>query len=522
MPNKNINSKYFNLESWVYPKRKELLEKFIVILFSQLNSVYIYGGGTLTRKILDAIPAKDRLKVKAIIDKNFRNLTYEVPVISVEEFSQIREPVVDVLLSHYDWEWLLISKLVLLGLDNVKIHTIFSSDNYCTDSDLVFEDVAGNKEKRRVVFITLKNNIKILHDSLIKNLPRDQFELFRLDMSREYVPVYGVYDREICCYRSLLFLEHYLTEISPDLIYVHDQIETMFFLPDYIKRMFPSCKVVWEPYDLLSNCHADMGVLQESKGLNQEQLDWFLSNEKKCLEEVDFIVHKEMEGVGKLNLKKIPDYYYSYIASSVTGLTKKTMMRPIGLVYAGTVVSVPDDDGFNGAGYLRDEFARILTHSNVYIDVFLNSSQDEIDTLYCKYKELEESCHEFRIFPRKNEDELVKVLSGKYSWGLVLALCKDGALDSTLAKNSSSKKLYTYFTAGLPVIITKEAVGMSQLVENYGLGIAVPWKDHGDIGDILDNMTDKEYLQYQENIRQFLLKNEEDSMIREFMDILLV
>ncbi len=505
--------------NWLYPRDIQAVVSYLEIILENKKNIYLYGGGSLTKEILGKLPAQVKKNIKGIIDQNHSTITYDLEVTDIESFVKNKNKYDAIVLCHYDWETMFLDRLRIYRVPDQYIVPIFSSPTFSDfiELDDFYRQCEYDKSKKVCIFITLKNQTKILDDLFLASLPRDDYIYARIDMSRDYVAFDGTYDIEINAYRSLILLCQYITTLKPKVIHIHDQIETLYFLPRYLKERFPDIVLVWEPYDLVSHCLPSPSVFAESKGLLTDQNNWFFENEKYNIKNVDMILHKEIGGIeGVLGRRQIE---YDFVVETdkfvLPEISEKVRTR---LVFTGSVFNSRDTDKFNQTSHLLNDFFQIVRNINVSVDLYLNSGRDKWNTFYENYVELDKAKKNFCIRERVEENELIAVLPEKYGWGLILLHCPNGKIDETLAAKTYARKMTTYLKAGLPVVVTKQAEGMAEIVERNGLGLVVAWEDHGQLGDMITDLSAKKYQEFRNNVQNYVLRHDVSSVVSRYCD----
>jgi hypothetical protein len=329
----------------------------------------------------------------------------------------------------------------------------------------------------------MKGDIKLLGDSVIRALRERGYCVIRLDMSRQHEQKLDLYDFDLDCMRSLHVLASHLVSLQPQITYIHDQIETAFFLPRFIRRILSDTTLIWEPGDLAQFAVSNTDKLAQNKGWPVALADWTLHNEHANFHGCDGIVYKEYGSnvtdtlahsqIPKLNLLPATTVPYRILPTL-------TLEPPFRLVYAGSLMAIRPSDPFNNNSYLLDVF-RSLLGQNFSLDIFCNVESQSSRALLADYHLLADESTDFILHSRLVHSELLNRITGRYHFGLCLI-----SYDTTRFRNDDhhlsttfSAKAATYIAAGLPIVVSAELRAMSQFVLERGIGIAIPAADIG-------------------------------------------
>ena len=490
------------INTWLYPKDLDLAAEFVEEKVKHVSDIIIYGGGTHTLALFDKLSDKAKCKIKKILDLIPVGKNFNVPVIHPKVLKVDNLDFDKIVLSHYDSEDSMKQYLTSIGIEVKDILPIYTNPDYHSMVEKKYKWIDGiefNKDSKNVVtFVSLQNNLKIFLDEGIRLLRKTgNYKTVNLNMCREFLKTDGIYDCEFDCKRSIYLLCRFIEKISPDIIYVHDELETLYFLPKVLKKFYPKIKIIWEPYDLLIlSCRSKR---ENNKRWSDEEFQFAMENERYNLENIDGVVYKESgklaNDVYHVERKRPSLNFYQYLPKKIKVCFDIKYEEPFKLVYAGSIHLFTIDNQINY--YPRDEFGKILAQG-IHVDLYVNANKDEIRLMYQDYVSLKKIYNEFGIFPRKDICALVKLIGKKCHFGYFVATYDSSAdVGKRIYSTVFSGKIWAYIFAGLPVIIKvdgEERVGMGALLDfivKHGIGIYYNRDDN--LSDILRRIKPDEY-----------------------------
>ncbi len=519
------------LETWIYPKDLGLAARFIEELVQDKSSFALYGAGIHTVQLLEKLSALARQKLLYILDAFPDQKAFPVPVLHPKMVAPKLPKVI--ILSHYDFESSMREDLLYLGVPDETIFPIYSNPLYrgyfseslhaesltAKDSpaehgstkSMLLQDrapvpcfVRHKTSEPTLAFITLRRGRKILRDSACALLKPLGYATIHLDMSREEgIDLNAAFDQTIDCQRSLAVLFSILQQLVPDLIYIHDQVETLYFLPRLISELLPEAKIIWEPYDLFSFWPQDEAILSSSKPWSEREIRFIRENEAFNLKQADGLVYKEIGSATKAFLSekrgKPSLYFNQYLPQRLNHDCPKPYRPPFRLVYAGALLT-QKEDLFNGDGYLVDLFEKLLAQG-LELGVFASLDSGQLAASHMVYLELARRFDNLSISPKLPLEELIPSLAQGFHFGLLLGRYNEAIvnLHQTRLSTTFSAKFWTYMAAGLPVIVNEELQGMAAFVKKYGVGMIIPYKAHERLGQSLAALSENEYHTLQQN-----------------------
>ena len=506
-----------HLNTWLAPKDVSIAATFIAEHTLLAKQIAIYGAGSHTTALLMRLPQEVRNKVCCILDIFPQGKAFPVPVIHPAALDNKYSNVDLVVLSHFDFEDSMFQTLRAHGIQENRIFPVYTHSKYpeFALSRLAIPEIRipESKGRRVIAFISLRATRKIITKDVLHALQeRDQFLFLNLDMGREIESDNDQYDLSVDCKRSILFMTDVIDRIQPDLVYVHDQIETHYLFVPLLKACFPQLAVVWEPYDILRLMLDDYSILIEDKGLNPSDIAFIQSNEEIALQSADGVVYKETGVLAQSLMEEkragaaLPFGQYLGKAQITSASVKYTL--PYRLVYSGSLDASGKHNVFTGDNYLVEQFEDFL-RQGLMLDLYLNCNKEELQSLYKDYLPLEQAFPSFQMFPHRRVDDLIPEISHAYHFGLQIGRCNAEILRVNRRRYQSTfcSKVLTYCYAGLPVIVNTELESMAQLVTRYQLGLVISCHDYSQLGEKLNEMTPAEYQCMKENVKAFAKAN---------------
>lgn len=157
----------------------------------------------------------------------------------------------------------------------------------------------------------------------------------------------------------------------------------------------------------------------------------------------------------------------------------------IHLVYGGIVASSEKPKelfGDNQFINLAKKFVKQGLCFHIYSSPHFSPLQ--IKTLYSDYIQLAAETSSFTFKQGVPQDKAIKEFS-RYDFATMISIFDGMKLNTFHWNTAMPSKFFTYLSAGLPVIVSKEHGNISALVRNYGCGIVVDQKDLDNLFDII-------------------------------------
>lgn len=505
------------VSSWLYPKNIGAAAQFLEYQLESDRRVVLYGAGTHSQLLWERLAKVTQGKIFRVLDQLPEGRGFPVSVQHPHKFLEGGEPYDRIILSHFDFESSMLETLHGLGVPDNKILPIYINPDYFSSlsepGELPFISKEERQGKQVIVFVTLRGNRRILNDAVIEELVRDpEFVFVNLDMGRDKTVRRELYTSYFDCQRSIVQMVQALESLRPDLVYVHDQIETLYFLPRLLMNCIPGVPVVWEPYDLLHLMIDDYSVLGRDKGLSEAEIAFTQDNERYALKHSAGVVYKELGPLATHvyhNERQGPSLHFNqYLGADLLCTSDQVLEQPYRLVYAGTIDPSGQDNVFTGDNYLLGEFEKLLSQG-LRLDIYLNCDEQGIDTLYQNYQQLERQFTDFRLHPRQQLEKLIPRLAEDFHFGIQIGRCDARMLKVNRRRYCStfSAKLWTYLFAGLPVIVNEELEGMAAFVREHDVGLVVSCRSHSELVQLLDSIFPERYLELKINVQHLANKS---------------
>jgi len=518
------------LGSWMYPKDIDAAVKFLVSQLEDLENVVIYGAGSHSQLLWDRFPVQTKSKIRCILDMYPEGKNFPVEVMHPTDFIKSGQPYDIIVLSHFDFESSMQEKLHDLGVNDDNILPVYINNDYYAllskQSPVPELDKQTRQGRQVIALVTMRGDRKIMNDGVIAELAYDsRLVMVNLDMGRDKTERQDLYEIYYDCQRSVYHLLNAIQALKPDVIYIHDQIESLYFLPRLILQCMPGATVVWEPYDLLKLMIEDYAILGIDKALTANEIEFLRDNERFALENSAGVVYKEVGSLAESVYQQsrvLPSLHFNqYLESHLISHHEIIFESPYKLVYAGTIDPSRAEDVFTGDNYLLGEFELLLSQG-LSLDVFLTCEKQVIPVQYQAYQELEELYPDFKIHARSPLDELIRKLSGKFHFGIQIGRCDKQMLEVNQRRYSStfSAKLWSYIFAGLPIIVNEELQGMAEFVSRYDIGLTVSCYRHEDVALLLSKVTPERYAEMVVNVRELAEASCAEKMSSEMVDFL--
>jgi len=123
-----------------------------------------------------------------------------------------------------------------------------------------------------------------------------------------------------------------------------------------------------------------------------------------------------------------------------------------------------------------------------------------------EYEKIAENNYYFHFHKPVSQENLANEIN-KYHFGLIPFFIKDTQISSEKIKYATSLKLFNYIEAGVPVILSKDLIYQSWIVERYHAGIVI---SPDDLLNIKKIVTTVDYKIITEN----LIKNRQELSLK--------
>jgi|GEM_PF-1553984 len=379
-------------------------------------------------------------------------------------------------------------------------------------------DVNRETEERRIVFLANRAYLPILREAMY--LKRTGHRVFLAGLAPFPPTVREVFERTfdatVCTFAHRGLLRALLTRLTPDIFHVQCMM-WHYLLARLAIDHRGGAAVVCDFYDVTS-VFAEREVLASRWPTDMVDLD--LAMERHILHNADAVLHRftpqvieewrQRHGAMPPEIEMQPYPCAEFIAYTETKHSQADGV--LRFVYAGGIVPRDDDhspDMFSF--YHQIESIRLLLDQGYAVDILHDPLRPFGDLAeYADYHALARDFPRFRFLPGQSPERVTSTLAG-YDFGLVLTLIDRSVLRTSGRQitDITTTKLFTYFEAGLPVVVNAEFEAMARRVVDNGLGIAI---HSSEIGEIAERLQSFDYAEAVANIRRY---NEDHGMHRE-------
>lgn len=263
------------------------------------------------------------------------------------------------------------------------------------------------------------------------------------------------------------------TEFNEDVLQIRCTSFLSFFVLFFLKKKSKILFIydIWQ-YHLTKFKIKEL--FQKDSGKFQRINSFF---EKRSIKISDAIVNKSGENsLSDLNYKiKIPIMdFLPYCVDDWIIPPKKKKNKEINIVYAGTTWN----RWKNHASFFEmiKKIVDQKIHLHVYPTRMKPATRASLERIKSEY---------LHIYPKQDADKIGKEIS-KYDFGIHLDFMND-KIDPRWSKNGMSNKIFGYIEAGLPVIINKQFVNMTNIIEGNNVGFGIDYQELFKLKEIIEN-----------------------------------
>jgi hypothetical protein len=268
----------------------------------------------------------------------------------------------------------------------------------------------------------------------------------------------------VCLFRNKWHLRRILRSI-PDIVLLHSFAPKSYY-PDIAR------KALDVPF-----IHDMQDVFTIYYGLNPT-LRWLkkeLPHERACLEEADGLVAHSLEpnvayrryGISR----KPPNLFFPLYCDDdfFCNPSPKKENKGIHIVYAGGVAGSHRNPKQYGS-IMFHPLIKTLSDQQIHFHIYPSPSNVRQD--YEEYEKLALNSEYFHFHSSVAQQDLAKEMS-RYDWGILPFFAGQSEQSADKFKYATTLKLFNFLEAGLPVIVSKDIIYQSWLIERYGCGISV-------------------------------------------------
>jgi hypothetical protein len=465
-----------------YPRNLQAAAAFVAKLCDG-KPFYLYGAGSHSHALLNGLDVDTLACLQGIIDqKASRGQTLKgQQVLSPERLLEDRETAV--ILSHHEFEDNMADSLSDLGVASDRIHPIYADAVY---GEAVMDQLwpqlqaetarLPTPEGRRVVVVNARQQRRILSPQIISRLRsdgNDQFIQVNLERWSEEEPTVAAFDAAIDTHNSIGIALNAIEWLDPDVIYVQEHYSSGNFLPMVIGLAFPHRRILGEFYDFLALTFNDPYVMHWGHYWRKADVSLALAAERWCIQHLDGLVTKESGAV-------LDDYLDGCSYLELQPHQSRTQFRtrqggrqdPPRLVWAGIVTSSRFSPILYGDNQLIDIFQGLVDAGLPTTAYSTCPSNASLAAELPEYLELAARGH-FNIYPVLPFETLLDTLCNHFDFGLLLGMPKPESQQGISYRVTVSGKMFTYLSAGIPLIIGDYLEVMANWVRRHELGLVV-------------------------------------------------
>jgi len=468
------------------PRSPEAVADIINRNFSGKRLV-IYGTGPHTAEVLNLL--SEKVQVAALADdEGVCNFPTGLPVVRTDELKNMDFD--HVFISNSLFMKKMAQKLKDCGIEENRILDIYSDvSNLETFIKYVPLNIKIKKNgKRNILVIVPFENAD--HITRFSSRLKEQFNLYKVYYSSESESDVTDNFRDHTSIRSSLFLLAQILVANRDAIdlVVINAIPSNYHLVYFIKNLVPELKVAASFIDVLSFYGEKEKIVSELEF--GERYDM----ELKC---EDFLI-KNCEGlIASIDGKYAEETVFSrspksirmfnYLPKDFFVFKDKGLSERPSLVYAGGVLNSGSDKIISADIKMYNVFRPLLESGLKGEAFFSNVDKNSVNNnCFDDFRELAKE-YDFRFSSSRNINELIPMISG-HDFGIMYYDFSETMKAGVLKKHLHAAiptKIFTYLSAGLPILISEEIHSAKELILSLGVGIAVKQDDIHDIGKLI-------------------------------------
>lgn len=332
-------------------------------------------------------------------------------------------------------------------------------------------------------------------------------------------PPENIYHAVFHCNGDLEKLDEIIYRSPPVYIYLQAH-GRWIFLFRRIRALNPGMTIVHEVYDWMEQFIGDRRKFIENGVFDEEQILSIVSDEAYTRQHSDLLIYKDggswiekrATNANARTLKLYPCPPYRWMRAPKIS-SRSNILR---LVYAGQVMNnrAPPEI-FGDLNYLH--LIKELTLQGAELTIF-NSVYSSRELSKDLFREYYIEMHKNPRFIFRDGIEMPRIISalhGVYDYGLVLFdFDQNTAVGDKHIKETMASKIFTYLSAGLPVVVSEELSNMANFVRENGIGIVVGKDDQK---NLISNLRSIDAHRFTKNIKDAQKKYCIERFIDEFV-----
>lgn len=300
----------------------------------------------------------------------------------------------------------------------------------------------------------------------------------------------------IILYRNIYHLKRIIKQLKN--IYIYHAFAPKSIYPYIVRRMVKTPFII-DMQDVYS-CYY---------GANP-YISWIKSElvyEKLCLKSADGVIGASLElnaALRRYGKPKPPSIYFPLYCDNDYFSDNRKTLNPgdIHIVYAGGIAGSHRDKRHYGTIQFHN-LINILSEQQIHFHIYPSPSVYDAD---CgEYEEISKHNKYFHFHNAVSQERLAGELS-RYHFGILPFFGEDTAISQEKVKYATSLKLFNYIEAGLPVIVSRDLIYQSWIVQRYKAGIAINKSDLANLKNIVSA------LDYNKMFGEMITEREEISL----------
>lgn len=495
---------FLNHVGLMVPPRMPEVFASILNMHYQGKRFLFYGTGKHSVEVMEHL--QEPLNVIGLLDDSAKSsLVKDLPCYATHEVLSINVDYDYIVLSNHLYSNKMQKLLISYGVDKEKILNLYDlayMDFYSAHSQTSF--YLHRKEKPIFLVITPFENAD--------HFSRNVFGLSaHFDMYKMVINAHSTYDVSagFCDVMSVNGSLFYLKQMIEN---NRDKIEAVglnlvpghYYLFPFLRALLPlHVKIFVSIIDWLS-------LFGEKEKIENnfdfvERFDDELLFEKEIQAHADGIINSldgEIFETKILKHQKNALQYFNYVSSSYMVFKDISLQLPIRLCYAGGVFPSSANEVMWEDIKMIKVFKPLLAQ-NFQIKAYMSFNSAPIKSgQYDDYLMLQKENKQFEIFEPLPIEEFLKNIADLH-FGLMIYDFKKTKEYGILEEHLSSvvpSKLFTYLSAGIPVIVSEELEAVARLVRKHHLGIVV---SQNEIFNLKNLLHVKEYITLKEAVKNF-------------------
>ncbi len=295
---------------------------------------------------------------------------------------------------------------------------------------------------------------------------------------------------QVDCKRNLWECTEAIEHIKPDLIHVQDNSLYNDQLAPLIRSGLSKYPFIYEPCDLLSSLFIDEDFMK-ADGRSAQDAAFGSKIEHWMLTASDGVIHMDNGPQIDRIMQETKAHHLEYQAylpkSRCVFHNRSEVGDPVRLFWAGGIAPNTAPDEIRGENKLLNFFKSLIDQGcsvTAYNPLAKNEAQ--LKQQYAEYLDFAAREPHFQIFPCQPRETLVEILSREADFGMHLyPKPPNDEARAPMYQSSMAGKVFTYLSAGVPMLTVDFLGPISRFTKAHGTGISIGENQFNDIGRIL-------------------------------------